>query len=128
MYYKKCHKAIKENAINQNCKKLLKLIDQAEKLDLDFIYAYNRKFPSSLNNPSKNIKYIEIADSILNKNFDINANIIKSETECITLFDRLPEFMKLNKKEFKIYISRINAIQEMFNSVQKFNLDDLPVL
>ena len=44
------------------------------------------------------------------------------------MFDRLPEFIKLNKKEFKMYTSRIDAIKEMFNSVQKFNLDDLPIL
>ena len=28
--YKRCHNAIKENAKNQNCKKLLKLLELAE--------------------------------------------------------------------------------------------------
>lgn len=127
MYHIKCHNAIKDNAKNQNCKKLLKLIEKAEQLDLIFIFAYNRHFPALLSKP-ENIKYIEIIDKILYKNFGINATIIKSESDCIVLFDRLPDFIKLDKKQFKLYSSRIEAIKEMFELVQKFNLDELPVL
>ena len=128
MYHLKCHKVIKENAHNQSCTKLLKLIDLAEQLDLIFVYAYNRHFPASFSEPEKNIKYIEIIDKTFYKNFGINTTIIKSESNCSVLFDRLPEFIKLDKKQFKIYIKRIEAIQEMFEKVQKFNLDDLPIL
>ena len=128
MYHLKCHKAIKDNATNQNCKKLLKLIKKAEQLDLVFVFAYNRHFPASLSEPEKNIKYIEIIDKILYKNFGINATIIKSESCCTVLFDRLPDFIKLDKKQFKLYSSRIEAIKEIFELVQKFNLDELPIL
>ena len=128
MYHIKCHNAIKENAKNQNCNKLLKLINLAEQLDLIFIYAYNREFPALLSEPSKSIKYIEIIDKVLYKNFGINANIIKSEENCTILFDRLPEYLKLDKKQFKLYYSRISALQEMLEKVQKFDLNELPKL
>ena len=128
MYHIKCHKAIKENAKNQNCTKLLKLIDLAEQLDLVFVYAYNRHFSASLHEPEKNIRYIEIIDKTLYKNFGINVTIIKNETESLVLFDRLPEFLKLNEKQFKIYTARIEAIKEIFEKIKKFNLEDLPNL
>lgn len=128
MYHIKCHKAIKENAKNQNCTKLLKIIDLAEQLDLIFVYAYKRHFSASLNEPEKNIKYIEIIDKTFYKNFGINVTIIKNETESLVLFDHLPEFLKLNKKQFKIYTARIEAIKEIFEKIKKFNLEDLPNL
>ena len=128
MYHIKCHKAIKENAISQNCKKLLKLIELAEKLDLVFIYAYNRHFSASLSEPKKNIKYIEIIDKIFYKVFGINVTIIKNESDCSILFDRLPEFIKLNQKQLKIYYSRIEAIQKMYYKIKDFDLKDLPIL
>lgn len=128
MYHIKCHKAIKENAINQNCKKLLKLIELAEKLDLVFVYAYNRHFSASLSEPEKNIKYIEIIDKTFYKVFGINVTIIKNESDCSILFDRLPEFIKLNQKQLKIYYSRIEAIQKMYYKIKDFDLKDLPIL
>lgn len=128
MYHIKCHKVIKENAINQNCKKLLKLIELAEKLDLIFVYAYDRYFSASLSEPKKNIRYIEIIDKTFYKVLGINVTIIKNESDCSILFDRLPEFIKLNQKQLKIYYSRIEAIKEMFDKVKNFDLKDLPIL
>ena len=38
MKYEKIHKAVRQNAENQNCKKLLKLIDLADSYNLKVIY------------------------------------------------------------------------------------------
>ena len=127
--YKKCHEAIKENAKNQNCKKLLKLIQSIEEESLMIIYAYNRHFPSGLNFDEKNIKYIEIVDPILQKKLNIKLSIIKNEKETIVLQEYSQnQFYKIKPLEFVLITKRINSINKILKLVKNFNLDELPVL
>ena len=126
--YKKCHNAIKENAKNQNCKKLLKLIELAEYYGLLFLYAYNKKFPATLKDPEKYIKYIEIIDPVLLKKLDIKVTLIKSSERLSILYENKESTRSLNFKQNKIFIKRLQSIDIISQLLNKFDLDDLPKL
>lgn len=126
--YKKCHNAIKENAKNQGCKKLLKLIELAESVDLLFIYAYDRTFPASLSEPIKNIKYIEIIDFILKKKFDIKATLIKNSDGIVFLYETSKNPLKFNYKEHKLFNERIQILKSFSEKLNNFNMEELPKL
>lgn len=123
--YNKTHKAIRENAEAQNCKKLLKLIDLADFLDLKFVYAYKRHF----HNPENVIRYIEVIDLFCKKNFDFNLIIIKNETKgsFINISYKEPvELVQLDYKVMKKYTKRITIANQFLQELNKFNLNDLP--
>ena len=126
--YKKCHNAIKENAKNQNCKKLLKLIELVEYYGLLFIYAYNKKFPATLKEPEKYIKYIEIIDPVLLKKLDIKVTLIKSSEQLSVLYENKESVRSLNFKQNKIFIKRLQSIDTISQLLNKFNLEELPKL
>ena len=126
--YKKCHNAIKDNAKNQNCKKLLKLIELAETVDLLFIYAYDRTFPASMNEPLKNIKYIELIDSILKNKFNIKATLIKNSKELLFLYEMHQNVIKFSYKEQKLFSERMEILKSFADKIKNFNMDELPKL
>lgn len=130
--YNKTHKAIKENAENQNCDSLLKLIKVAEDYGLLFIYAYKKVFNAYLNNPEKIIKYIEVVDKYCYKHFNLNILIIKSESgTCVSLVERFKDEKAVNKfsvKEFKKYSERLLAAYNFSKELEKFDLDELPLM
>lgn len=126
--YKKCHEAIKENAKNQNCKKLLKLIELAEYYGLLFLYAYNKKFSATLKDPEKYIKYIEIIDPILLKKLDIKVTLIKNSERLNILYENKESYKLLNFKQNKIFIKRLQSIEIMSQLLNKFDLEELPKL
>lgn len=126
--YKKCHNAIKENAKNQNCKKLLKLIELAESINLLFIYAYDRTFQATVTESIKNIKYIEIIDSILKNKFNIKATLIKNSKEMLFLYEMPQNTLKFSYKEQKLFNERIEILKSFSDKIKNFNMDELQKL
>lgn len=128
--YNKTHKAIKENAEAQGCKKLLKLIDLAESYNLKFVYAYKKHFNAYLGNPEKIIRYIEVIDLYCKKQFNRTITIIKNEKETfVSILDEDKEaFRKFTPLEFKKYSNRLINASNFLQELKNFNLEDLPYM
>lgn len=130
--YEKIHKAVRQNAENQNCKKLLKLIDLADSYNLKVIYAYKKHFKAYLNNPEKVVKYIEVIDLYCRKRFNQTITIIKNENgSFISLIDTYlnqEAVSKFTPEQFKKYVNRLTIASNFLQELKKFNLDDLPIM
>lgn len=129
MSYKKCHQAIKDNATNQDCLELLKLIGQAEKLHLYFIFAYHKTFmPLLPNEQIKEMDYIEVVSERLLKRYGVRVSIIKNNSDITVTFHDLPNTIKLDKRGIKNFYKDIEAVYQMAELLKGFNMKKLPII
>lgn len=125
--YTQCHKAIRDNATNQDCKKFLKLIDLLEANNLTIIYGYNRTMHSLVDFTQQNIKHIEIIDEVILKKLGLKVSIIKN-VDTTVLLETNQNFYKLTKTDIKLFTKRMILIDKIVKVLTKFDLNNLPKL
>ena len=125
--YTQCHKAIRDNATNKNCKKFLKLVDLLEANNLTIIYGYNRTMHSLVDFTQQNIKHIEIIDEVILKKLGLKVSIIKN-VDTTVLLETNQNFYKLTKTDIKLFTKRMILIDKIVKVLLKFDLNNLPKL
>ena len=127
---RKIHNAIKENAENANCKELLKLIAEAEKRKLTFVYAYNKQW-----NPDSTIMpYIEVLDEYTFNKYNIRLFIVRNQKETKINNERIVVNNETNERAsfdlatFNKVIERFKNLQEFAEIINNFDLAKLPIM
>ena len=128
--YKKIHNAIKENAKDSGSKDLLKLIAEAEKRKLTFVYAYNKQWK-----PNSNLMpYIEVLDEYTFNKYNIRLFIVRNQKETkinnerIVVNNETNETASFNLDTFDKLVERFKNLREFAKIIDEFDLDKLPIM
>lgn len=128
--YKKIHNAIKENAEASKSKELLKLIAEAEKRKLTFVYAYNKQWKPD----SDLMPYIEVLDEYTFNKYNIRLFIVRNQNELrinnerIVVNNETNERASFDLSTFNKVIERFKNLQEFAEIINEFDLKKLPIM
>lgn len=128
--YKKIHNAIKENAKDSGSKYLLKLIAEAEKRKLTFVYAYNKQWKPD----SSLMPYIEVLDEYTFNKYNIRLFIVRNQKETkinnerIVVNNETNETASFNLDTFDKLVERFKNLREFAKIIDEFDLDKLPIM